>query len=99
MRNRSPTPGTPVSALLSTRRTELADAGRPMSIRALCSAAGISRTSWYALSDPLRRPHRATITALAAVLELDPGPLLRLIGYSHQDPEPPSPENTGPIGS
>lgn len=72
---------TPFFAAVLARCQELRDAGRLGSVRDLCSAAGISRATWYALDSPDRRPVRATVIALATTLDMDVDALLRLAGY------------------
>lgn len=76
-----PVPQTPFFEAVAVRWRWHKEAGRLRSVRELCKAAGISRTTWYALNDPEHRPTRATVVALADVLDMDVEPLLRLAGF------------------
>jgi transcriptional regulator with XRE-family HTH domain len=76
---------TPFFAAVLARWQELRNAGLVGSVRDLCRTAGVSRTTWYALDSPNRRPVRATVTALAQALDMDADLLLRLAGYGQPD--------------
>lgn len=77
----SPAVHTSVFEAVSARWAEHKAAGRLTSVSALCREARISRTTWYSLKDPTRRPARDTVTALADVLGMDADALLRLAGF------------------